>query len=173
MEKLKPYLEMALKKEVSHAIAIDTSKVFTEPWVRMRCQFGCFMYNRSLCCPPRTPTPEEMRKVLDSYRHAILLHRHIRKGYKYINEFNEIVTDLERTLFLDGYYKAWSIGSGPCTRCKECNITGACAHPDKARPSMESCGIDVFRTASEQGLPIKTLKDHSEERDVYALILVE
>lgn len=173
MEILKPYLEIALKNEIDHAIVIETSKVFTEPWVRMRCQFGCFKYGKSLCCPPCTPTYEEMRKILDSYRFGILLHRHVRKGYKHVDEFNEIIVNLERGIFLDGYYKAWAIGSGPCTRCKECIVSGTCLHPDKARPSMESCGIDVFRTARENGLPIIVVKDHSQDRDIYGLILVE
>jgi predicted metal-binding protein len=173
MKTLKPYLEIALKKEVTHAIVVETSKIFTEPWVRMRCQFGCAGFGETLCCPPYTPTPEEMRKILDSYRRGILLHRHIRKGYKYVSEFNETIVNLERTIFLDGHYKAWSLGSGPCTRCKECNVSGTCLHSDKARPSMEGCGIDVFRTAREHGLPIKVVKDHSQDRDTYGLILVE
>lgn len=173
MKQLKPYLQTALKRELSHAVVVETSKVFTEPWVRMKCQFGCFMYGKRLCCPPRTPTPEEMRKILDSYKYGILLHRHIQKGYKYVNEFNEIIVDLERTIFLDGHYKTWAVGSGPCTICKECNITGTCLHPDKARPSMESCGIDVYRTAGENNLPIKVVKDHSQDRDIFGLILVE
>ncbi|MCX5805227.1 MAG: DUF2284 domain-containing protein [Proteobacteria bacterium] len=173
MEKLKPYLKTALKKEVTHAAVIETFKVFTEPWVRMRCQFGCSMYGKSLCCPPHTPTYEEMRKILDSYKYGILLHRHIQKGYKYIDEFNKILIDLERTIFLDGYYKTLSIGSGPCTRCKKCDVSGTCLHADKARPSMESCGIDVFRIARENGLPIMVVRDHSQDRDIYGLILVE
>jgi predicted metal-binding protein len=173
MKQLKPYLQTALKRELSHAVVVETSKVFTEPWVRMKCQFGCFMYGKRLCCPPRTPTTEEMRKILDSYKYGILLHRHIQKGYKYVNEFNEIIVDLERTIFLDGHYKTWAVGSGPCTICKECNITGTCLHPDKARPSMESCGIDVYRTAGENNLPIKVVKDHSQDRDIFGLILVE
>jgi predicted metal-binding protein len=173
MKQLEPYLQMALEKEVTDAAVVETSKVFTEPWVRMKCQFGCSMYGKGLCCPPRTPTPEEMRKILDSYRYGILLHRHIQKGYKYVNDFNDIIVDLERTIFLDGHYKAWAVGSGPCTRCKECNITGTCLHPEKARPSMESCGIDVYKTASENGLPIQVVKDHSQDRDIYGLILVE
>jgi len=173
MKTLKPYLEAVLKKEVDHAVVVETSKVFTEPWVRMRCQFGCSMYGKSLCCPPRTPTFEDMRKILDSYQCGILLHRHVRKGHKYIDEFNEIIVDMERTIFLDGYYKTWAIGSGPCTRCRECNVSGACLYSDKARPSMESCGIDVFRTAKENGLSIKVVKDHSQDRDIYGLILVE
>jgi len=173
MKQLKPFLQTALEKGVTDAVVIETAKVFTEPWVRMKCQFGCSMYGRGLCCPPRTPTPEQMRKILDSYKHGILLHRHIQKGYKYINDFNEIIADLERTIFLDGHYKVWAVGCGPCTRCKECNIDGACLHPDKARPSMESCGIDVYRTARENGLPIQVVKDHSQDRDVYGLVLVE
>jgi predicted metal-binding protein len=173
MEQLKPYILMALEKEVTDAVVIDTSKVFTEPWVRMKCQFGCSMYGKGLCCPPRTPTPEEMRKILDSYRYGILLHRHIQKGYKYVNDFNDIIVDLERTIFLDGHYKAWAVGSGPCTRCKECNITGTCLHPEKARPSMESCGIDVYKTAKQSGLPIQVVRNHSQDRDIYGLVLVE
>jgi predicted metal-binding protein len=131
------------------------------------------MYGTSLCCPPYTPTPEQMRKILDSYRYGILLHRHIRKGYKYADGFNEIMVNLERTIFLDDYYKAWSVGSGPCTLCKECNVSGPCLHQDKARPSMESCGISVFRTARENGLPITVVRDYSQDRDIYGLILVD
>jgi predicted metal-binding protein len=173
MKQLELYLQMALEKEVTDAVVIDTSKVFTEPWVRMKCQFGCAMFGKRLCCPPRTPTPEEMRRILDSYKYGILLHRHIHKGYKHINDFSEIIVDLERNVFLDGYYKAWAVGSGPCTRCKECNITGTCLHPEKARPSMESCGIDIYKTARENGLPIQVVKNHSQDRDIYGLILVE
>ncbi len=173
MERLRPYVEKALVKQVTHGAIVETSKVFTAPWVRMKCQFGCFNFGKSRCCPPHTPTPEEMRKILDSYTFGILLHRHLFKGYKIVDDFNEIVINLERTLFLDGYYMAWAIGSGPCTRCKECNIEGPCNYADKARPSMEACGIDVFKTAHEHGMPIKTLKDHAEPRDIYGLVLVE
>lgn len=173
MEQLKPYLEIALKRGVTDAIVIETSKVFTDAWVKMRCQFGCRMYGKSLCCPPHTPTPEEMRKVLDSYTYGILLHRHFTNDFTPENDFNDVVVSLEQAIFLDGYYKAWSVGCGPCKKCKECNITATCLHANQARPSMEACGIDVFRTAREYGLPVKTLKDRSEEIDTYGLILVE
>jgi predicted metal-binding protein len=173
MKQFKPYLQGVLEKGVTDAVVIETSKVFTEAWVRIKCRFGCSMFGKGLCCPPRTPTPEEMRKILDSYKYGILLHRHIQKGYKYVNDFNDIIVDLERTIFLDGYYKTCAVGSGPCTRCKECNITGTCLHPEKARPSMESCGIDVYKTARENGLPIQVVKDHSQDRDIYGLVLVE
>jgi hypothetical protein len=38
---------------------------------------------------------------------------------------------------------------------------------------LEGCGIDVFRTATEHGLPIKVVIDRSQDKDTYGLILVE
>ncbi len=171
-EKFAPYINMALERGIDRALVVETSHVVTAPWVRMKCQFGCAGYAQSLCCPPRTPTPDEMRKILDLYTYGILLHRHIKKGGKAVERLSQTAVDLERSIFLDGYYKAWTLGSGPCGRCKTCNME-ACLHPDKARPSMEACGIDVFATARAYHLPIHVVRDVSDERDFYALVLVE
>jgi predicted metal-binding protein len=48
--------------------------VKTAGWVRLKCQFGCDGYGQCLVCPPYTPTPQQMREVLDSYCRAILIH---------------------------------------------------------------------------------------------------
>ncbi|MBA4417117.1 MAG: hypothetical protein C0392_04290 [Syntrophus sp. (in: bacteria)] len=173
MDQFETYLSSTVNQGIDHALLVKTSKIYTAPWVRIKCTFGCRGYGKSLCCPPRTPSPDEMRKVLDSYAYAILLHRIWRKGYKDVDKLNETAVDLERTLFLDGYYKAWALGSGPCSRCETCNTDGLCINPQKARPSMEACGIDVFGTVRECGLPIHVVKDHSEERDMYCLVLIE
>jgi predicted metal-binding protein len=166
------YIAKALEAGIDHAIVIETSKVYTAPWVRMKCQFGCARYGQSHCCPPRTPTSDEMRRILDSYTHAIFLHRNWKEGIQRIDAFNDAVVDLELVLFFDGYYKAWSMGSGPCRMCEQCNIAGQCVHCAKARPSMEACGIDVFKTAREQGLSIHVLRDRQEERHSYGLVLI-
>ena len=42
-----------------------------------------------------------------------------------------------------------------------------------ARPSMEACGIDVFKTARDNGFPITVVRTHEEERNFYGVILVE
>ncbi|HVN23178.1 MAG TPA: DUF2284 domain-containing protein [Syntrophorhabdales bacterium] len=167
-----PYTKIALEKGIDHAVVVETSRVFTAPWVRMKCQYGCAGYGASLCCPPKTPTPDEMRKILDSYASGILLHRQIKRGDRLSERLTETAVTLERTLFLDGYYKAWALGSGPCGGCKTCNMK-ACVHSDEARPSMEGCGIDVFATARGYKLPIKVVKDHNDVRNSYALVLVE
>jgi predicted metal-binding protein len=170
---LKPYLAAVREKKIDHAAVIETSTVFTEPWVKLKCQFGCDRYGKSFCCPPNTPSPKQMRELLDSYTHAILLHRRWQEGVTDVTEFNETVVDLELTLFLDGYYKAWSVGSGPCKRCQTCNTAERCLKATRARPSMEACGIDVFRTVREHGFPIQVLTSRDDRRDSYGLVLVE
>ncbi len=90
-----------------------------------------------------------------------------------VDEFNDVVVDLERAMFLDGFYKAFAMGSGPCRRCEECNMVGGCLHADRTRPAMEACGIDVFATAREHGLPISVVRDHKQERDIFGLILID
>ena len=78
---------------------INPRTVETAPWVRWKCQFGCGGYNSSLMCPPHSRTPEETRKVLDSYKRAILFET----GRL---ETKKIATKIEREAFLSGYYKA-------------------------------------------------------------------
>jgi len=170
---LKRYVDIAEQKGADHVVVVDPSTVHTAPWVRMKCQFGCAGYGLRKSCPPLTPDHEKTRATLDCYKRALLLHRHWVKGYNAVDELNDLVVDLETTLFLDGYYKAFGMGSGPCTRCKKCAISKNCAHPERMRPSMESCGIDVFQTVRAHGLPIHVVRDHTQERDVYGLVLIE
>lgn len=170
---LDSYIALAKQKGIHEAVLLKTSQIHTEFWVRMKCQFGCRLYGKSLCCPPSTPTPEETRRLLDSYALAILFHKRWTKGKRDVTSFNEGVVDVEMALFLDGSYKAWSMGAGPCTRCKTCNILGGCAHPLRARPSMEACGIDVFRTAAEAGLSFSVLRNVEEPSSSFGLVVVK
>ena len=172
MEPVEVYCREVLEVGVDGAKVIDPRSVVTAEWVRMKCQYGCSGFGRSHCCPPQTPTPEVTRKVIDSYQKAILLHQKLPSGEK-TKIFNEAIVNLEIKIFLDGYYKAWSMGSGPCRLCKECDLSTVCKHGLEARPSMEACGIDVFKTARGNGFPIEVVKTHEEERNVFGLILVE
>jgi hypothetical protein len=38
---------------------------------------------------------------------------------------------------------------------------------------MEACGIDVFATVREHGLPISVVRNRNEERNIFGLVLVE
>jgi predicted metal-binding protein len=173
MDQLKEKIENAINGRISDWVIIAPSQVVTAPWVRMKCRFGCSGFGQRLCCPPYSPTSEETRQVLDSYHRAILLHQHWQKGYETTQKFNALLVDLERSLFLQGFYKAFAMGSGPCTLCAQCDTSGPCRNAELARPAMEACGIDVFATARAQELPIEVVRTHKQERDLYGLVLVE
>jgi predicted metal-binding protein len=172
MKELDLYCEKAVGMGIDGTKVIDPHSIATAEWVRMKCQFGCPGFGKSLCCPPHTPTPDVTRKVIDAYEKAILLHRTLKKGERG-KGFNEAILRLEIEMFLDGYYKAWSMGSGPCRLCKQCDPSGTCTHGYEARPSMEACGIDVFKTARDNGFPIEVVRTRGEGRNRYGLILVE
>jgi predicted metal-binding protein len=171
------YIDKALARGATDAKTISTNSVVTAPWVRLKCQFGCPYKNR-YCCPPDTPTPEQMRVILDSYRDAILFHieapRTPERG-KQLQSFFESLVELEGELFKDGLYKAFAILAGPCSLCKECGkVKGTvCNFPHKARPSMESCGIDVFQTVRNNEFFIQTLREKTETQNIYCLMLVD
>lgn len=145
---------------------IEAASIVTAPWVRLKCQFGCDGYDAGHCCPPHTPTPAQTQAVIDCYRRALLVHCTKLGGP------TRIVTALEREIFLTGYYKAFAFGSGPCRLCRSCHPEG-CLHRDKARPSMEGCGIDVYATVRNNGLPIEVVKDRTCKENYYGLVLID
>jgi predicted metal-binding protein len=156
------------KPGVKDVRIISPSDVVTAAWVKLKCQFGCDGYGQCLVCPPFTPTSEQMRVVLDGYHRAILIHFGTRAALK------TVIADLERDIFLSGAWKAFGLGDGPCYFCRRCPVEeGPCRHPERARPSMEACGIDVFSTAKRAGFPIEVVRTRRQSPDYYGLILVD
>ena len=86
-----------------------------------------------------------------------------------------MLVDLEAEIFKDGYYKAFVLLEGPCLLCKECaKLKGTpCNFGFRARPCMESCGIDVYQTARNNGFFIVPLREKTETQNVYCLMLVD
>lgn len=179
-EDLQRYCDSAVRQYATHAKPIHPSSVVTAPWVRLKCQFGCPGYGKRYSCPPDTPTPEYMRTVLDGYGRAILFHQDSttfpeQDRKKAWGKLLDMLIELEGVMFKDGYYKALVFLSGPCHLCKECakGKGEPCLHLDKSRPSMEACGIDVYQTARNNGFHIQPLKDKSEPRNLFCLMLVD
>jgi predicted metal-binding protein len=175
---LKKYADHALERGATSVKQIHPSSVVTAAWVRLKCQFGCGGYNYSYCCPPHTPTAEETRRILDGYNRALLFHIETlasKDREKRLKKFLQMLIDLEGDMFKDGYYKAFVFLAGPCNLCNECaKVTGtSCNRGDRARPSMEACGIDVFQTARNNDCHIKTLREETEPRNTFCLMLVD
>ena len=83
-----------------------------------------------------------------------------------------LAVEIAREAFLDGYYKAIAFGSGPCCICRECALEN-CRFPKKTVPSMEGCGIDVFKTARNNGFEIQTIREREEVHNYFGLVLFE
>ena len=88
-------------------------------------------------------------------------------------QVKKAVAELERELFMGGYYGAFGMSCGPCNLCEECEMTKPCAHPRLARPSMEACGIDVFATLRNVGLNIDVVTSRQESCTFCGLIPFE
>lgn len=170
MASLTRFVKEAIALGADDAKIIKTDTIVTGPWVRWKCRYGCDGYNSSLCCPPNTPDYRETRELVDSYDRALLAHFTDPLGTR--PDPTGIVTTLERDVFLAGYYKAFALGAGPCNLCNECSMD-VCRHPAKARPSLESCGVDVFLTARNNGYKIEVVKDYNCPMNRFALVLIE
>ncbi len=185
--------KMAREGGASDIQFIKPSKVVTARWVRLKCQYGCKNYGTRYTCPPNSPTPAETRQVLDEYTKAYLIKY---KGFLGYDEYppknlDKAMTDLslhvckaafdmERHAFLSGYYKAFSYGAHRCRLCDICDLMEerrGCRYPLQARPSLESAGIDVFKTAENAGLGTGVVHDKNilkpEELPTFTLLLVE
>ena len=81
--------------------------------------------------------------------------------------------ELEREAFLSGFYKAFALGAGPCYLCEDCELEEGCIHPHRARPAMEACGIDVYKTVREADFPIEVVKNRDCSQNYYGLLLLE
>lgn len=169
----KKYMEFlrleALRLGAKDAKIINVSSVKTGDWVRCKCQFGCSGYGESLTCPPWSPAPDQTRKMLSGYKKAILIHC----GSESLKDVSGIAVKLEREAFLAGFYKAFGMGAGPCNLCESCDVNERCKHPDEARPAMEACGIDVFKTARGNGFKIEVVNSTHTEGDYFGLVLLE
>ncbi len=163
---LQQLCDVAVRLGAIDAKVIQVDHVVVNHWVRWKCRFGCNSYNTSLMCPPYSPTPDETRALLQEYEYAIL--------FRFTSSTSRtIAAEIERHVFLQGYYAAFGLTFGSCHVCETCNLTaGYCRHPQETRPSMESCGINVFATAANAGYPLTVKTSRDEEYVRFGLLLV-
>jgi predicted metal-binding protein len=148
-------------------------------WVRMKCNFGCPGYGKRKSCPPRLPPVEECRTFFREYQHGLFFHFPVKfkdpeMRHPWSREVNQKMLDLERSVFLSGYQKAFVFPQAPCRLCKKCAETAEnCRQPYLSRPTLEAFGVDVYGTARKFGYPIQVVKDFHDEMNRYGLLLVE
>jgi predicted metal-binding protein len=156
---------------------VPRENIIISSWVRFHCQFGCKNYGKNGSCPPAVSSIEECRQMIHEYENAIILHFQIQSEdnnihHKLMSELYE----LERTIFLAGYYKVFLLQYGSCNYCKECNAEGIrtkCINKIKSRPGADAMGIDIYQTAHNIGYHIQVVKNHNEITNRFAFMLID
>ena len=172
----------AKEKGANSAKLIPTKDIFVEDQVRQKCQYGCDRFARLFTCPPYAPTPDETRKILKNYNQGLLVEFTGLRDKEEQRGVHEMMFELEKEAFLNGLYKAFAYAAGPCRICESCPAEKVenpnefskkdCKNPEKARPSMEACGINVYRTARKAGCKINVVKE-GERFKSFGLLLLE
>ena len=138
-------IQEALDFGCAKAKVISTKAISLAHWVKLQCQFGCSNHARLFTCPPFTPESEEMAEILEEYDQALLIFA------DQDTNVQEIVIHLETRFKQKGYQKAFALGAQPCKLCDPCTISTFCQYPEKARPTLQACGIDVKATVLNNG----------------------
>ena len=170
------YVEKTLSRGMTKAKIISTKNIVVANWVRAKCQYGCGGYGKRLTCPPYSPTPDYTKKMVDEYTSALLMQIekiNPRKEAKMSRTLRSVVAEIERDFFLDGYYKAFGMASGPCRLCRACDTEKPCKYPYEARPAMEACGVDVYKTVRNSGFTLDVVKTEDSCCTYNGLILIE
>ena len=170
-----------------------TSEIIVSQFVALKCRYGCRGYGKRFSCPPYSPTPDETKRILAEYEHALMIRFTERDGFSSYTPppgdpqttaawVHRSMLALERHAFLAGYYKAFSFSAHPCSICARCVLKdggSVCLFRDQVRPSMEASGIDVYATAKRVGWSIRTLaympdgKKTCDAAHTHTLILIE
>jgi predicted metal-binding protein len=170
---LKKYVSLVRAGGGMEARIIPAGRIVTAEWVRLKCQFGCGGYHKRLCCPPYTPAPERTRRLLGDYRRALIYTYSGVDELRRRNRMMRFLAGLERTIFLDGYYKAFAMGAGPCRLCAVCDTGQRCKYPYLARPALEACGIDVYATCRNVGIKLAVVTSYDAPTKYVNLILID
>lgn len=158
---------------------IKTDDIIVAQWVRMKCTFGCGEFGRKATCPPHVPSVAECERLMREYSDAVIFHfskvePDREKRHEWSTKIDTGLVEVERSVFLAGYPKAFMMVQGSCHLCADCTLVReTCKEPEKARPTPEAMAIDVFSTVGKCGYPIKVVTHYKEEMNRYAFLLVE
>ena len=145
----------------THIAPLDAATIRVLPEVREMCEKNtCHMYGKRWSCPPGAGTLEECEARVRRYTSGILVQT---VGELEDELDGEAMMETEalhkenfqrmREVLHEQFPGMLSIGSGCCTRCKECAYPDApCRFPDDMFASMEAYGMLVTEVCTANGM---------------------
>lgn len=156
---------------------VPQKDIVVSQWVRFHCEFGCENYGKNGSCPPAVPSVEECRAMIREYERAVIFHFVIHSEDK-VDERSLLTRlyELERDVFLAGYFKVFLLQYGACNLCRDCRADGTrskCVNKIKSRPGADAMAIDVYQTAHNVGYPVRVVRSHDESTNRFGFLLIE
>ena len=142
-----------------HAMISPKDITFSEN-VRKACEVNyCGRYGKCWTCPPGAGDWQVLRDHFREYEHAFVF----TTKYDLEDSFDVEGMDEARVqheavdkailALLEGEEPHELAGAGSCKICEKCTYPDApCRFPDKARRSMEACGMDVVSLSKDCGI---------------------
>ena len=162
------YIQMAKELNMVNARIISSADICFDIRSMLKCRWGCEdFFSQTIKCNTRNTSNQERTEMVKAYGKILLVHSHD------AGALSRAVLEIERAAFLDGYYL--SFGVRYCRLCKSCAVDQGkpCPTPEKVRPCDQSFGIDVYKTARNQGLPCHVLQDRDGVQNRYGFVLLE
>ncbi len=159
---------MAKELKMVNTKIISSDDIYFDIRAILKCRWGCEdFFNQSIKCNTRNTSYQERTEMVKTYQTILFVHSH------HARELSKAVLEIEKTAFLDGYYLSFAIRY--CKLCKSCAIDQgkSCPTPEKVRPCDQSFGIDVYKTARNQGLPCDVLQNKEDVQNRYGFVLLE
>lgn len=192
------YAKLALELGATDTRIVTTDMVLIDERVRAKCIWPkCGGYGLSAHCPPYAPPLDEVRKIISRYHLGLFIRLNVptdeiagkearekRLWWPSSQILHEVVSKVEAEAFFNGYHLALGFGSGSCKGfCADLDCTAiqpgqGCRFPLKARPSMESVGMDVFTMATRAGWEVYPIGPSISPGDVpvgskFGLVLID
>ncbi len=161
------YIQLAKELKMADARIISSEDICFDIRAILKCRWGCEDFSKeSIKCSTRNTSYRERMEMIKAYRNILLVHAHDEK------QLSRAVLEIERAAFLDGHYFASAVRC--CRLCKICKADQGkpCPTPEKVRPCDQSFGIDVYRTARNQGMPCDVLQTKEDVQNRYGFVLI-
>lgn len=159
-EQLKHFLKTDGGRSVKEYAFVCSAAIPFSADVRRACEVNlCGRYGKSWTCPPGAGEWEALRDAYRQYPNALVYStcHPIEDSFDFEGmEDGRQAHDAQDEALLDLLGESASVvllGAGSCTLCESCTYPHApCRQPQRARRSMEACGIDVVALSRALGM---------------------
>lgn len=175
-EALEKLRQLACQLGASDARAISTTEISVEDDLANLCREpGCENYGLSASCPPHVAGPDGFRKLLNTFKHAVVFKIDVPSEILFSDQrrdifrlLHEIAASIEQSAIEMGFHDSNAYAGGSCKQifCRDhsdCRViaeNGECRNLFLARPSMSGFGINVLKLKKAAGwMSNKTPRD--------------